>query len=165
MGKNSPPSFKELHQISGSFVQVWTVLSDFWPLSPFLCTSVGFRTYLCSETLKTLYLFIFLYFKRISRSIRNPTLCAPFTFTLDQSKATIKKIPEKILPALFYKNTWCEDLQAQSTAEPTSLSWLIHRQHPDRKKSHRLHVIIAGAMQYTTYHFEQYWGKCTTNYF
>ena len=44
MGKNSPPSFKELRQISGSFVQVWTVLSDFWPLSPFLCTSVGFRT-------------------------------------------------------------------------------------------------------------------------
>ena len=83
---------------------------------------------------ETLYLFIFLYFKRISKSIQNPTLCAPFTFTLDQSKATIKKIPEKILPALFYKNTWCEDLQAQSTAEPTSLSWLIHRQHPDRKK-------------------------------
>lgn len=44
MGKNSPPSFKELRQISGSFVQVWTVLSDFWPLCPFLCTSVGFRT-------------------------------------------------------------------------------------------------------------------------
>ena len=44
MDKNSPPSFKELRQISGSFVQVWTVLSDFWPLCPFLCTSVGFRT-------------------------------------------------------------------------------------------------------------------------
>lgn len=44
MGKNSPPSFKELRQISGSFVQVWTVPSDFWPLCPFLCTSVGFRT-------------------------------------------------------------------------------------------------------------------------
>ena len=44
MGKTSPPSFKELLQILGRFVQVWTVLSDFWPLSPFLCTSVGFRT-------------------------------------------------------------------------------------------------------------------------
>ena len=43
-GKTSPPSFKELLQILGRFVQVWTVLSDFWPLSPFLCTSVGFRT-------------------------------------------------------------------------------------------------------------------------
>ena len=43
-GKTSPPSFKELLQILGRFVQVWTVLSDFWPLCPFLCTSVGFRT-------------------------------------------------------------------------------------------------------------------------
>ena len=44
MGKNSPPSFKKLRQISGRFIEVWTVLSDFWPLCPFLCTSVGFRT-------------------------------------------------------------------------------------------------------------------------
>lgn len=43
-GKTSPPSFKELLQILGRFVQVWKVLSDFWPLCPFLCTSVGFRT-------------------------------------------------------------------------------------------------------------------------